>query len=89
MADAETWRAYYKERATFAEWYLPDPDELQARIALLRQLKGLGLHPKLIGSIMVYGSPRLDVVLRMVGQFGAEETWRRCESFVEEVNDAD
>lgn len=86
MADEETWRSYEEEAASFHEHYLPNPDELSDRIALLHKLQNLGLHPKLIGSVMVYDTPTVEVVLRAVARYGPAETWRRYQHFIEETN---
>lgn len=84
MADAYTWQLYYRQVATLRECdYLPDPDELEGRIALHDTLKAIGVHPRLIGSVMVHGVPTLAVVLRMIKRYGPEETWHRCEPFVD------
>jgi len=83
MPDEETWRAYYEEAAVFTG-YLPDPDELQARVLLLDELQALDLHPKLIDSVMRHGTPTIERVRRMVARYGPKETWRRCRHFVEE-----
>lgn len=85
MPNKETWQAYRKEAAELRGYYLPDPDELQERISLLRHLQDLGLHRKLIDSIMMHNSPDLERVLQMVDRYGPEETWRRYEPFIEET----
>lgn len=84
VPDDEMWAEYYREAKGF-RGYLPNPDELQARIELLHKLQMLGLTWKVIGSIMMYDSPCLEVVLRMVRRHGAKETCRRCEPFCEET----
>lgn len=81
----ERWHLYEEEAEGF-RGYLPDPDEVDERIALLRMLQGLGLHRRLIGSMMVHDSPTLVVVLRMHAKYGAEETYRRLEHFIEETD---
>jgi hypothetical protein len=64
--------------------YLPDPDEIEARKAILHELQGRGLPDILITSVMVDDTPTLVVLRRMLRLYGVAETWRRCRIFIEE-----
>lgn len=81
----ERWLLYEDEVDGF-RGYLPDPDEVDERLELLRYLQGLGLHRRIIGSTMIHGTPTLEVLLRMVARHGVEETHRRLEPFIEETD---
>ena len=63
--------------------FLPDPDEIEVRIAMLRELQGHGFNERFIASIMQHDTPTISVVRVAVARCGPRATWLRYRNFLE------
>ncbi len=62
--------------------YLPDPVEVEIRIARLKELQRLGFNDRFICSVMQHDTPTMRKVRQMVARYGVSETYRRCKPFL-------
>jgi len=65
--------------------FLPDPDEVRARIGQMRWLAELGFDDRFMCSVMQYECPTIHLVRRMVKRYGVTETIRRLEPMLEKT----
>lgn len=90
-ANYDSWEAFDETRQRHKQGgrftpdqgaYLPSPDQIEIRKAMLAELRSYEFNERFICSIMQHDTPTIEVVRRMVQRYGPEETWRRCKHFL-------
>lgn len=88
--DKTAWDLYHQELRWLAEGhenadkaaYIPPPDVVAWRAALVRWLRNKGFNEIFIESCMTWDNPRIETVVDMVQRYGVRETYRRCRPFL-------
>ena len=62
--------------------YIPSPDEIEHRMAMMLWLRKCGFVEAFITSIMTHNTPSFQRVVQMVDRHGTAETWRRWRPFI-------
>lgn len=66
-----------------SEMYLPTPDEIRNRAKILIWMQEQKWDDNFITSVMIYDSPAIEVVWRMVKQHGPKLAYEKLMGFFE------
>lgn len=77
------WWLFFRDAVRGERPYLPSPTDIARRTVDLRWLQTCGFRRAFIVNVMELDNPSLERVRQMVARYGVEETYRRCEPFLE------
>ena len=63
--------------------YLPSPDEIRDRANILLWMQEQNWSDDFITSVMIYDSPEIELVWRMVDKYGPEVAYKKMMEFLE------
>lgn len=85
----ESWldfETYLKQQQKTAEGhrnaYMPDPQDIQDRIRIMRMLEDIGLWEEAIDSIMYHDMPPYTLVLQLAERYSEREVCKRVHHFI-------
>ena len=63
--------------------YLPSPDEIRNRAKILTWMQDQKWNDSFITSVMIYDSPSIELVWKMVNRHGSKEARKKLMEFFE------
>lgn len=66
-----------------AKSYSPTPNEIRTRAKILLWMQDQGWNDDFITSVMIYDSPEIEVVWKMVSKYGAAIAYKKLMEFFE------